>query len=221
MNIIEYGYYDIASNENETKDALVKGLEYKPSVISVLPYYIKLAQVVCGSKARVSCIIDYPFGLSDTESRLKAVELALKSKIDILEIICPTQLLCNRKYDKFRKELEICSKLCKEASVELRYILEYKIFMPELLYKAANILTEFGVYTAYPSANYLMDNISDNILAAMLISQKNPNINIIVNGSAWTDDHIRTILDNNKIHGYRTSNIFTLEKITKKSQNYI
>jgi hypothetical protein len=104
--------------------------------------------------------------------------------------------------------------------VDLRYVLEYKIFVPELLYKMASILTEFGINTIYPSANFLMDNISDNILAAMLISQKNTNMNIIVNGSAWTDDQINNILNSTKIYGYKTSNIYTLEKITKKSQNY-
>lgn len=220
MNIIEYGYYDIASNENETKENISKCLCYNPTTISVFPYYVKAIKPLLKNKLPISTILDYPFGLSDTDSRYKLLEYSIQSGADIIEMVSPANILCNRKYDKFRKELELYTELCKRSSVELRYVLEYKIFVPELLYKTANILAEFGIHTIYPSANFLMDNISDNILAAMLISQKNTTMNIIVNGSAWTDDHINSILNSPKIYGYKTSNIYTLEKITKKSQNY-
>lgn len=220
MNIIEYGYYDIASNENETKENISKSLYYNPTTISVFPYYVKIIKPILKNKIPLSTILDYPFGLSDAESRYKLLDHSIQNGADIVEMVAPANILCNRKYDKFRKELETHTDLCKRAGVELRYVLEYKIFVPELLYKASNILTEFGISTIYPSANFLMDNIADNILAAMLISQKNSNINIIVNGSAWTDEHINNILNSTKIYGYKTSNIYTLEKITKKSKNY-
>jgi deoxyribose-phosphate aldolase len=220
MNIIEYGYYDIASNENETKENISKSLYYNPTVISVFPYYVKAIKPLLKNQIPISTILDYPFGLSDSDSRYKLIENAIQNGTDIIEMVAPSNILCNRKYDKFRKELEAQTELCKRSSVDLRYVLEYKIFVPELLYKMASILTEFGINTIYPSANFLMDNISDNILAAMLISQKNTNMNIIVNGSAWTDDQINNILNSTKIYGYKTSNIYTLEKITKKSQNY-
>lgn len=219
MNILEYGYYDLASNETEIKENIKKALIYSPNAISVLPYYTKTIKPFLSSNTRLSTIIDYPFGLTDTDSRIKSVETAIKNDIDILELITPTHLLCNRKYDKFRKELEIISKLCEQSFIELRYILEYKIFTPELLYKVSQILQEFNISTIYPSSNYLMDTISDNILVSMLISHKNPNMNIIVNGSAWTDEQIDLILANTKIYGYRTSNLYTLAKIAKKSQN--
>lgn len=219
MNILEYGYYDLASNETETKDNIKKALLYSPNAVSVLPYYAKLVKTFISSNTRLSTIIDYPFGLTDTDSRVRSVESVIKNDIDIIEIICPTHLLCNRKYDKFRKELEIISKLCQESFIELRYILEYKIFTPELLYRVSQILQEFNITTIYPSSNYLMDTISDNILVSMLISQKNPKMNINVNGSAWTDEQIDLVLSNTKIYGYRTSNLYTLAKISKKSQN--
>lgn len=220
MKIIEYGYYDIASNETETKEYLAKALHYHPQTISVLPYYLKIAKLIISNhRVALSSIVDYPFGLSDSESRVKLIDTSIKNGANIIEMVAPAHLLCNRRYDKFRKELETNVKLCDINSVELRYVLEYKLFNPELLYKVTNILAEYKIYTAYPSANYLMDSISDNLLAAMLISQKNPQMNMIVNGSAWTDEHINMLFNNNKIYGYKTSNIYTLEKIHKKSQN--
>jgi hypothetical protein len=218
MNIIEYGHYDIASNELEIKEIISKALKFYPQTISTLPYYTKIVKSLIPKETKLSCILDYPFGLSDSESRDKSLEIAIKNGSEIVEVVAPSHLLCNRKYDKFRKELSLYSKLCSEANVELRYMLEYKLFTPELLYKAAHILIDFNIPVMYPSVNYLLDNVSDNILVSMLINQKNPKTKIIVNGSAWTDDHINMLFNNPKIYGYKTSNIYTLEKMFLKKQ---
>lgn len=218
MNIIEYGHYDIASNESEIKEIITKALSFHPQTISTLPYYTKIVKSLISKETRLSCIVDYPFGLSDSESRNKLLETAIKNGSEIVEIVAPSHLLCNRRYDKFRKELETYTKLCTESNIEIRYMLEYKLFTPELLYKTASILIDYNITVMYPSVNYLLDNISDNILVSMLINQKNPKTKIIVNGSAWTDDHINTIFNNSKIYGYKTSNIYTLEKLFLKNK---
>lgn len=216
---LEYGYYDIASNENEIKHILSQLATYQIDNISVFPYYTKLAKTVLQNKCSVATVIDYPFGLSDTDSRILSVSSSIANGANIIQIVAPSSLLCNKKYDKFKKEIEFLHKLCKENSVELRYILEYKIFTSDLLYKLSFILSEQGISTIYPSSNHLMDTISDNILVTMLLKKKNPKINIVVNGSAWTDDQIDLILNNKNIYAYKTSNIYTLEKIYRKTQN--
>lgn len=216
MKILEYGYYDLATNETEIKEIAKKALSFQPHSISILPYYIKTIRPIIFGRTDLSCVIDYPFGLSDTVSRITSVEQAIRDGADIIEFIMSSPVLCNRKYDKLRKELEIYSSICINHNVEPRCILEYKIFAPELLYKAASILSEFGINTVYPSANFLIDNISDNILAGMMIHQKNPKSNIIFSGSAWTDDHINMVFNNTQIYGYKTTNIYTLEKLYQK-----
>jgi deoxyribose-phosphate aldolase len=216
MKYLEYAYYDLATNENETKDLIKKALAFQPHSLSVLPYYVKVVKPVMFGRTDLSCVIDYPFGLSENTSRLSSVEQAIKDGAEIIELVMSSPLLCNRKYDKLRKELEIFAALCKNNNVQPRCILEYKIFAPELLYKAASILSEFDINIIYPSANFLIDNIADNILAGMLIHQKNPKTNVIFSGSAWTDEHINIILDNHQIFGYKTSNIYTLEKLYQK-----
>lgn len=216
MKILEYAYYDLATNENEAKDTIKKALSFQPNSISVLPYYIRYIRPVIFGKTELSCVIDYPFGLSESSARILCVEQAIKDGADIIELVMASPLLCNRKYDKLRKECEIYANICASSNVQARCILEYKIFAPELLYKAASILNEFNINMIYPSANFLIDNITDNILAGMLIYKKNPKINVIFSGSAWTDEHIDILLNNESIYGYKTNNIYTLEKIYKK-----
>lgn len=221
MNIIEYGCYDLADNEKETKEKIEQASGFSPSVISVFPFYLRSAKNVLSNNdikdIKLSCVIDYPFGISDSESRIVSVDQAIKHGADCIELVMSNHLLCNRKYEKIRKELFTISQMCLKNNIDLRVVLEYKIFTPELLYKASYILLEFNIFTIYPSANFLMDSVADNILASMLISKKNPKINIIINGSAWTDNHIEMILSNKNIYGYKTSNIYTLEKICQKN----
>lgn len=216
MKYIEYGHYDLATNENEIKQLIINNvIPFEPSCISVLPYYIKHIKPLI-NHSHLSTIIDYPFGVSDSPSRMLGVQEAIKEGVDSIELVMNSSLLCNRKYDKIRKELEIFSNLCVQNNVVPKCILEYKLFAPELLYKACSILNEYNIYTIYPSANFLIDNIGDNILAGMLILKKNPKMFIVFNGSAWTDDQLDMLTKNSHILAYRTSNIYTLEKLYKK-----
>lgn len=216
MKILEYGHYDLATNETEIKDIIRKAMLYNPDVVSVLPFYTKYVKTLLPSTTKLSTIIDYPFGISDSLSRIISIEQSVKDGSDEIELVMQSSLLCNRKYDKIRKELEAFTNICAANGIKPKCVLEYKLFAPELLYKACSLLAEFNINTIYPSANFLMDNISDNILAGMLILKKHPKLFIIFNGSAWTTDQIDVITNNSQIEAYRTSNIYTLEKLYQK-----
>jgi deoxyribose-phosphate aldolase len=220
MKILEYGYYDFASNESETKEAVSRVAKYKINTISILPYYIKSAKLLIKDhNIQLGTVIDYPFGLSDLKSRISAVDTAIKAGVDIIEIVAPTHLLCNRKYDKFRDDINTHRDICEQSGVEIRYTIDYRVFTLDLLYKVAQILVGHRIKTIYPSSNYFLDNLSDNILASALINKKIDNINVIVNGNAWTDKHADLILSHKQIYGYKTNNVYVLEALATKLHN--
>lgn len=216
---IEYGYYDYASSEQETKDITNLAIKLSPSTISVLPQYIKSIKKNIPEHIKLGTIIDYPFGLSNYSDRESAVFSAIKNGANSIELVCPNHALCNRKYDKFRLEIDTLKEMCHNHNVDLKYILEYKIFTLNLLYKVSEILFLKNLLTTYVSSSFFIDNISDNILVAMMLQKKNPNLNLIVTGQAWTDKHIDLILSNSHLFAYKTSNIYTLEKIIRKIKN--
>ena len=214
---IEYGYYDIASDEKEVKENIEHSLDFSPSSVSVLPQYLKLViKSLLEQNINAGTIIDYPFGLSNSKSREDSVVEAIDKGANYIEVVCPNFNLCNRKYEKFRIEIDKFTELCGSANVELRYVLDYKIYNLNLLQKVSQILASKKIFTVYPSVGFLMDAVSDNILVGMLIIKKNPEMNVIFNGQAWTDQHIDLILSNSNIKTYKTSNIHTLEKIVNK-----
>jgi len=213
---IEYSYYDLSSNEQETKENIKLASTFPIYSISVLPYYIKLAKNTIGSEPiKISTIIDYPLGSSDPISRITASKNAIKSGASVLEIVVPVSILCNRKYDKFREDIKNHINLAIEHNVEIKYILEYRLFTYELLYKITQILVSYGIRDVYPSSGYFLDDINDNILAAALINKKIPDVNIICNGNLWNSDQISSLKKFN-LYGIKANSINALDLIFKK-----
>jgi deoxyribose-phosphate aldolase len=213
---IEYSYYDLASNEHETKENIKLASAFPIYSVSVLPYYIKLAKNCIGNEPiKISTIIDYPLGASDLITRITASKNAIKSGANVLEIVVPTQYLTNRKYDKFREDINNHIGLGLENKVEIKYILEYRLFTYEFLYKISQILIGHGVRDIYPSSGYFLDDINDNILAAALINKKNPDVNIICNGNLWNSDQISGI-KKHKLYGLKVNSINGLNLVFQK-----
>jgi deoxyribose-phosphate aldolase len=213
MNTIEYCNYSIDLNEHEFKETINKSIKLMPNVISVLPSFTKLARTIVPEYISLSTVIDYPFGCNDLKSRLLSTENAIKNGSTIVELVAPSFLLCNRKYDKFREDVASHLELCSKLGCQLRYILEYRVFTPELLCKVAQILLSYKVDIIYPSTGHLLDDISDNILASALINKKVPDINIVINGNIWNSRHTDIIASNKNIYGCKTSNIHSLSNL--------
>jgi deoxyribose-phosphate aldolase len=190
--LIEFSQHDHTFNDHENKELIVEALKYKPSLISVFPYYIKTISQL--TSIPISCAIDYPVGTSDSKTRLTMAEFAIKNGARALDITYSSSLLNNRKYDKFREDVKNFNNLGIENNIDIRYILEYRKYSYELLYKITQILLELGVSTVLLSTGYFLDDINDNIIAASMISKKNSNINIILTGNIWHNDQVTSVV---------------------------
>jgi deoxyribose-phosphate aldolase len=212
--IIEYSTYDVSFSDDELKNNLHQAVAYCPDTISVLPASVKLAKNILPSSILLSTVVDYPLGILDSKNRNSAIESCIKNGANIINIVAQPHNFCNRKYDKFRDDIRTNIEVCSKNGTELRYILEYRVFTYELLYKVSQILLDLGISTIYPSTGYLLDNINDNMLAAGLINKK-VSINIICNGNLWNIDQIN-IVKKSSIFGIMVNSINALELISKK-----
>ena len=214
MNILEYGYYDVAANDTEVKQNVARAVKLSVDVVSVLPSYLRATRnILKDSQTILSTVVDYPFGLSSIESRRVETENALKSGAKIIELVAPNHALCNKKYDKFRKDINEQKALCDRHDAELRYIIDYRTYTEYMLYKISTMVAAHQVDTIYPSNNYMLDNIVDNLIASMMIAKKVPYLNVVVNGNAWNEKQLN-LIQKTDIYGYKTNNILTLETLS-------
>lgn len=214
MNI-EYGNYDIAQNENEFKENLTEALKYDLSVVSVLPSFLKLTKAIVKDSAKIACVIDYPYGALDSEQRNQQVLSAIRSGSKIIEIVIPSYYLCNRKYEKLKNDIQVQQQSCSVSGVEIRYILEYRVFSLDVLSRASQILFNNFVTTIIPSTGQLIDDINDNLIASAMLRKKVPAMKIINNGNLWTDKQVELIISSDP-YAFRCYNINGLDRIRNK-----
>jgi deoxyribose-phosphate aldolase len=201
INSIDEKDIDIKKNIDELKTTPF-------NKIIANPYHAKLIKknspdLIVGS------FIDYPLSNCEYHHRQSMIQDSLKNNIDYIAITLPFYYLVNRKYDKIREDIQKNLDICKDK--EIRYILEYRKFDHQILAKACEILLSSGIKTIYPSTGFFLDSLDDNILACNYLHSKT-SINTIINGNAWTKQHIEQILKSN-MYGFSCNNLITLKLI--------
>lgn len=213
--IIEYANFDIANNDTELKTEIGYACQFNINTISVLPNSLKTIRSMVPDNISISTPIDFPLGSSDPKSRISQIEFASKNGANKVDILIPTYFVCNRKYDKLRDDIKSNTELCQKLNMSIRYVLEYRVFTYDTLYKVAQIIGSYGITEVFPSSGYMLDNIMDNILAGVMINKKVPNINIICNGNIWNDAQIDNIIKTN-LYGIRIHSLNGLKLAYQK-----
>jgi deoxyribose-phosphate aldolase len=214
---IDFAIIDTDKNEAEIK-ALVGGVlseSLKIKSIACSYFYLKSIKSLIGDKdVKLSCLIDFPIGISDSKTRRMAVEQAHKAGASIIDIVMPQNLASNRKYDKIREDLKIITEYSLANNIQLRYVLEYRTFDHHCLKKLCEILDTFNIRDVFPSTGYFLDNLADNLIASVFLHENSKDINIYCTGNAWTDHHF-SIIEKTGLYGIRVFSPFALKSLSK------
>jgi deoxyribose-phosphate aldolase len=217
---IDFYINDPSINESEAKQLVkdIVGLDVANSI--TLPYYlIKSVKPLMNQHGLdFSCFIDYPLGISDNKTRLFSIEQAHKCGINTVDITIPQNLAANRKYEKIREDVKSTADLCNSLKINLRYILEYRVFDHHCLKKICEIFDNFGIKYVFPSSGYFIDNLADNILASIFLHQNSKDLNIISSGNIWSNKHFELLIKS-KIFGFRTNSIHSLKNFVAFNLN--
>lgn len=205
---IEYACYDRTLTEDEVKENIAKAIKLGIKNISTYQYSIPYIKSILNDNIRLTCPADYPYGLSDLKSRNAIVSQIAKSGVHGIDLVIQSKFVSNRKYDKIREDIKTNLEICAENNVDLRYILEYRLFGHETLAKICQILKFFNINEVIPSTGQMIDDIHDNIIAAKYLNTKSE-INVIINGNIWNQKQLDNIKNSeiNNIRLYHLSNI--------------
>jgi deoxyribose-phosphate aldolase len=211
---IEYACYDYSLSDEEIKNLITEvaklGIKNIATYHTNLPLLKNIAQEY---DLQFACPIDYPYGFSDSKSRLFILNQAIKNGASCVDMTVPAKSILNRKYDKLREDIKINLEICQSSNIDLRYMLEYRVFNHETLAKACQIFMTMGISTILPSTGQLIDDINDNIIAAKYLASKS-GVSVICNGNIWTKKQVENI-QNSKTHGIRLHYLASLELFLK------
>ena len=216
---IEYACYDYSLSDDEIKNninsAIKMGAENIGLFYSGSSSFIK-SILDDHPNVKLSCPIDYPYGLSDSKSRLFITSQLVKSGLHTLDLVVPAKFIANRKYDKLRDDIKNNLLICQENNINLRYILEYRVFNHETLAKTCQIFKSLGIEYVLPSTGHMIDDINDNLIAAKYLNTKSE-IKVICNGNIWTNKQVEN-LKNSGVYGVRLHYLSSLEFFVKNNK---
>jgi len=220
---IDFIINDIEITEHEAKSRIKDVLDTQCINSITVPYFLirSVRQPIEDFNGNInfSCLVDYPLGISDPKTRQFAVSQAIRAGVNSIDIVIQQNLAANRKYDKIREDIKNVIDSCLEKNICIRYILEYRKFDHHCLKKVCEIFDDFGIQYCFPSSGYFIDNLADNIIAGAFLHQNSKNINVIVSGNIWNNNHFDTIIKSG-ISGFRTNSIFAIKNFIQFNSSY-
>lgn len=211
MHTIEYinVSYDLTENE---LIATLKEIQTIPEIQTVVlpPYFVKCARGVLGHDKNVSCVVDFPMGMSDIKSRASMSSFGIKNLANYIDIVVPSNYLTNRKYDKIREDIKHQKEICQN----IRYILEYRSYDHQYLKKMSEILLTNKIDTVCISTGQSIDVLADAMIASQFLTTQVQGLKTIISANFWNNRHFE-LLSKNDIYGVRSSSLFTVQSLTK------
>lgn len=213
-------YIEYYNNNIEFKDIDIKQeidilQKFPISGILGFPQYIKYVKKNYKNKdTKFGTFIDYPLSYNSSEHRLSMIMEAIDIGSTFVVVPIPFYSVINRKYDKFKADIQLNLELCHTNNIDLRYMIEYRRFDSQLLTKVCKILIDHTIDVVYPASGFFIDNIEDHLIASKYLTDKT-GIKTIINTNIWKSDQINNLHKNN-IYGISINNTECLKHINYK-----
>lgn len=162
----------------------------------------------------ISAQIDYPYGLSDTKTKIKDINYCLGLGINNIDIVVNHFFIENLMWKDSKNELENFLGICKKSNKTFRPIIDYRLIEGFRIKNYASILKTLGIDTVIVGTGTLLDDPVDNILCANYLYE-NFSIKSICSRVARTSVDI-DYAKMHFIHGLRVSSIKSLDLILEK-----
>jgi len=208
----EISCYDKDTTEHNVQEAIFTALEYGFGGVSVPSYYLPLANSLIPAGFVVASSVDYPGGLSSLNVRCHSTINLIRAGANSIDLVANSNLLINRKFKKFRQDIESNYRICKDNNCSLRVMLEYRAYDKNSLIAAAcDIIRDIGVDYVFPSTGSMIDVLDDAIVVGFFLQQKQQ-LNVICNANIWKPEDYEKVEKSN-IFGVRIKNINAVKNI--------
>lgn len=178
--------------------------------ICVLPSQVSIFRKYLSNKIKLSTMVDFPFGILSTKNRNDLVKQYIKAGVDSIEILAPSYMMINKQYVALKNDIVSNYELCLESKVDISYVLEYRTYSYDLLYRICKILTSNNISSLYVSTGHKIDDIYDHLIAIAMIQKNVPEANIVPNGHIFSKKHA-DLIENTKIPTVRLHSMNSID----------
>jgi len=121
---------------------------------------------------KFSAAIDFPYGLSGTQVRLHEIILAIRQGASFIDLVINNSYIKEENWRKIREDLKACLAICKEHNIELRALIEYRLFPLKTVLMMCDLFNMNGVHHVVNSTGFIADDISDNAITSHQMQEK-------------------------------------------------
>jgi len=121
---------------------------------------------------KFSAAIDFPYGLSGTQVRLHEIILAIRQGASFIDLVINNSYIKEENWRKIREDLKACLAICKEHNIELRALIEYRLFPLKTVLMMCDLFNMNGVHHVINSTGFIADDISDNAITSHQMQEK-------------------------------------------------
>ena len=204
--IIELQIIDETLSNKDIKTLIDSINDRTINKVATLPCHIPVFKKYLNSKIKLSSIIDFPFGILSTNQRKDMLSQSLDNGANSIDILCPSYMIVNKLYTAMKEDILDMYNLCLDKQADLAYIMEYRTYTYDSLYKLCKILLDCQIKTTYISTGYKLDDLYDHLIAMAMINKKIPDINIIPNANLFNNNH-KNLITGANITKIRVSSI--------------
>lgn len=155
---------------------VANGVRYGCRTVCINPTAIEIAAPLCeGTNTGLCVVVDFPFGLSSTPSRLAQTRDVLTAGVAEVDIVANYGWLRSGRADRVEQDLRTVAEVCHEAGAEVKVILETDALTVDEVRVGAEaaiaagadfIKTSTGFFTG--TTQHEQTGASDDMIAIML-----------------------------------------------------
>jgi len=145
--------------------------------------------------------IDFPYGLSTPQVRVHEIILAIRQGASFIDLVLNNGHIKEESWRKIKEDLKSCLAVCKQHNVELRPIVEYRLFSPKTVLLLCELLSKMHVSFLINCTGSFVDDLDDNTIMCHDIQTKTDLL--VIACSKLIDKKYFNLFSSMEIHGVR------------------
>lgn len=143
MNVNSYLDHAVLKPEmtqKEVKEAIQDGIDFEVNTVCVRPCDIELAVSMCkGTKTRVSCVLDFPYGYGGKEGKAALAEIYSKQGAEEIDMVMNYGLAKSGEWDRVEDEISAVVKAAHKNNSIVKVIFETSMLNIDQIKRATEV----------------------------------------------------------------------------------
>lgn len=181
--------------QEEVRNAIQLGIDYKVRTVCVRPCDIDLAVKMCtGTETEVSCVLAFPHGTVPSEVKRMEAEIYVQKGVHEIDMVVNYSYIRSKLWDKVEKDIKAVSDVTKPNKVLLKVILETSQLTEEEIMKATESAINAGADFVKTSTGFYGEGATEKSVQAMLKAAAGK-IQVKASGGIRNAEQARLFLD--------------------------